>query len=155
MKPPSVEETWSAAVDSQGIHPLGFLFASAHHPSWIFNRTRDLSYLYLPLSPADLSSLPPTETLRSPPAGSIYPPTRPRKDPSLLLRHALVMADSAMRPWSNNPYAPQIPYVLYLGEKAYFAGFLMGAIFYGTLTYVSAYPPLPRSSLPRPFDSSH
>ena len=35
-------------------------------------------------------------------------------------------------PWSTNPYAPQIPYWLYFAEKANFAGFLIGAIFYGT-----------------------
>lgn len=33
--------------------------------------------------------------------------------------------------WSTNPYAPQIPYWLYFAEKANFAGFLIGAIFYG------------------------
>jgi len=36
------------------------------------------------------------------------------------------------KPWSNNPNAPQIPYELYFGEKANFAGILIGAILYGT-----------------------
>ena len=49
---------------------------------------------------------------------------------------ALVMSNSTTTPWSDNPNAPKIPYALYLGEKAYFAGFLIGAIFYGTQTYV-------------------
>lgn len=34
-------------------------------------------------------------------------------------------------PWSDNPYAPRVPYWEYLGEKTNFAGFLIGAIFYG------------------------
>ena len=34
--------------------------------------------------------------------------------------------------FSNNPYAPDIPYWLYFAEKTNFAGFLIGAIFYGT-----------------------
>jgi len=36
------------------------------------------------------------------------------------------------QPWSDNPNAPQIPYDLYFGEKANFAGILVGAILYGT-----------------------
>lgn len=43
-------------------------------------------------------------------------------------------------PWSNDPNAPQIPYTEYFGEKAYFAGFVTGAIFYGTVSYTSACP---------------
>ena len=46
------------------------------------------------------------------------------------------MSNAAKTPWSDNPNAPMIPYALYLGEKAYFAGFLLGAIFYGAQTYV-------------------
>ena len=47
--------------------------------------------------------------------------------------------------WSDNPYAPQISYELYFIEKVSFAGPFIGAIFYGTPTYGSAYscsPPL-------------
>ena len=47
------------------------------------------------------------------------------------------MSNPATMPWSDNPNAPNIPRILYLGEKAYFAGFLLGAIFYGTQTYTS------------------
>jgi hypothetical protein len=35
--------------------------------------------------------------------------------------------------WSDNPNAPKIPYDLYFGEKARFAGLLVGSILYGTL----------------------
>ena len=38
----------------------------------------------------------------------------------------------ASRVWSNNPNAPKIPYFLYLGEKATFAGTLIGSVLYGT-----------------------
>lgn len=41
------------------------------------------------------------------------------------------MSDSSGRPWTDNPYAPNITYGLYLGEKENFAGNLIGAIFYG------------------------
>ena len=34
--------------------------------------------------------------------------------------------------WSDNPYAPKIPYPLYFVEKVTFAGMLVGTIFYGT-----------------------
>jgi len=37
------------------------------------------------------------------------------------------------QPWSTNPNAPQIPYDLYFGEKANFAGILIGAILYGVV----------------------
>jgi hypothetical protein len=40
--------------------------------------------------------------------------------------------DSQGPPWSDNPYAPQIPYAQYFAEKVNFAGVLIGAIFYGT-----------------------
>ena len=43
----------------------------------------------------------------------------------------LTMSDTWGPPWSNNPYAPQIPSWLYIAEKTSFAGFLIGAIFYG------------------------
>ena len=47
------------------------------------------------------------------------------------------MADPSEAPWSNDPNAPQIPSLLYLIEKEYFAGILIGAISYGTLTHPS------------------
>ena len=40
------------------------------------------------------------------------------------------MSDS-QQPFSNNPYAPKIPFDLYFEEKANFAGILIGAILYG------------------------
>ena len=49
------------------------------------------------------------------------------------------MRDQTLIPWSDNPYAPQIPYELYYIEKVNFAGPWIGAIFYGTPTYGSAY----------------
>lgn len=41
------------------------------------------------------------------------------------------MSNSAEKPWSDNPNAPQIPHILYFAEKASFAGALIGIIFYG------------------------
>ena len=41
------------------------------------------------------------------------------------------MGDSSENPWSHNPNAPQIPYSLYFAEKINFAGYLVGAVFYG------------------------
>lgn len=41
------------------------------------------------------------------------------------------MSDSSIIPWSDNPNAPKIPYWLYYVEKVYFAGFVIGAVFYG------------------------
>ena len=43
------------------------------------------------------------------------------------------MSNSPQEPWSDGPYAPKIPYDLYFGEKATFAGILIGAILYGTI----------------------
>ena len=48
------------------------------------------------------------------------------------------MSDSSIIPWSDNPNAPKIPYWLYYVEKVYFAGFVIGAVFYGTVTCTSA-----------------
>lgn len=44
------------------------------------------------------------------------------------------MSDPWGESWSDNPNAPRIPYLLYVDEKSYFAGFLVGAILYGTQT---------------------
>jgi len=41
------------------------------------------------------------------------------------------MSTAGEKPFSDNPYAPDIPYWLYFAEKTNFAGFLIGAIFYG------------------------
>ena len=54
------------------------------------------------------------------------------------------MSDPSEPPWSNNPNAPQIPYWLHFGEKVYFAGVLMGAVFYGTHSCTSVYLPSPQ-----------
>ena len=48
------------------------------------------------------------------------------------------MSDSSGTLWSNNPYAPKIPYEAYLEQKANLAGVLIGAMFYGSPIYVSA-----------------
>lgn len=53
------------------------------------------------------------------------------------------MSDSLRKPWNNNPNTPQIPYVLYFVEKAYFAGVLIGAIGYGTVIHAFVYRYLP------------
>ena len=42
------------------------------------------------------------------------------------------MSDSQEQSWSDNPNAPKIPPLLYIWEKAYFAGALLGTILYGT-----------------------
>ena len=44
---------------------------------------------------------------------------------------------------SSNPNAPQLPCSLYLTEKANFAGFLIGAIFYGERSHGFVYLRLP------------
>lgn len=49
-------------------------------------------------------------------------------------------AEASLKPWSNNPYAPQIPYSLYFAEKTNFAGVLIGAILYGMPICVPTYP---------------
>lgn len=41
------------------------------------------------------------------------------------------MSDSPAAPWSGNPYAPLISREVYIAEKTNFAGFLIGAMFYG------------------------
>ena len=41
------------------------------------------------------------------------------------------MADSLEKPWSDNPNAPKIPYLLYSFEKSYFAGLFIASILYG------------------------
>ena len=62
-----------------------------------------------------------------------------------LAAHALTMSGSSEKPWSDNPYAPQIPYWLYFAEKANLAGSIIGGIFYGTSAHAHTYPNLPRS----------
>ena len=47
------------------------------------------------------------------------------------------MSESSQKPWSDNPNAPQIPYDLYVWEKAVFAEGFIGAILYGLPTYMS------------------
>ena len=49
------------------------------------------------------------------------------------------MSDS---PWSNNPFAPKIPYDVYFGEKTSLAGAIVGGMFYGTSTYMPPSLPL-------------
>ena len=67
--------------------------------------------------------------------------TRPRLPPKPFLVTIWTMSDSQERqPWSNNPYAPKIPDVLHLEEKANFAGVLIASMLYGA-------PKTPRSSI--------
>jgi hypothetical protein len=54
------------------------------------------------------------------------------------------------QPWSDRPYAPQIPYWVYFAEKASFAGAFIGAIFYGTLRHMSCLSALTSSSITTP-----
>ena len=42
------------------------------------------------------------------------------------------MSDTQGHTWANNPYAPKVPYEIYLREKATFAGNLVGSMLYGT-----------------------
>ena len=57
--------------------------------------------------------------------------------PEIPVTHDWTMSDSSEKPWSDNPYAPQIPSWLYLTERDIFDGILVGAIFYGILTNTS------------------
>ena len=47
--------------------------------------------------------------------------------------------------WSDNPNAPMISHHVYLAEKEYLAGFLIGSILYGTRKnpYLYAHIPVP------------
>lgn len=78
-------------------------------------------------------ALPPSSDVAS--LSSRSPPHLPLPPLKLLpsVARAKVMSDSSEEPWSNNPFAPQIPYSLYFAEKANFAGILIGAIFYGVV----------------------
>lgn len=58
------------------------------------------------------------------------------------------MSDSSELPWSNNPYAPKIPYHIYFGEKAVFAGILIGSMLYGARRIFLPYVPLSVFTLP-------
>lgn len=49
------------------------------------------------------------------------------------------MSDSPDTPWSDGPNAPRIPYWLHLAEGGDFAGFFIGMILYGRLTFVFVY----------------
>lgn len=55
------------------------------------------------------------------------------------------MSDSGEIPWSDNPNAPRVPYWVYFGEKAIFAGIFVAAILFGTTPHASVFPcsPLP------------
>ena len=46
------------------------------------------------------------------------------------------MFNFSSEPWSSNPYAPGIPYSLYLSEKAGLAGIFIGSTLYGMSTRV-------------------
>ena len=140
IKPPSVEETWSAAIVRRGTNISCPSVYGAHHSLWIFTGLGEILGTYTLVLPADITPLPRIEPRGLP---SLCSPRRP------FVANAPVMSNSATTLWSDNPNAPKIPCVLYLGEKAYFAGFLIGAIFYGTQTYTSVYP-----SSSRPFDLS-
>ena len=53
------------------------------------------------------------------------------------------MSDSVEKPWSDNPHAPTLSHNFYVAEKNYFAGALIGVIFYGVTTHVPVYLHLP------------
>ena len=50
------------------------------------------------------------------------------------------MDDTSLKPWSDNPYAPQAPRSQYFAEKANFAGFLIATMFYGVPSLAPVYP---------------
>lgn len=54
------------------------------------------------------------------------------------------MADSSVKPWSDNPNAPNIPHPLYIDERAKFAGDILAGILYGMPTRIFIYLHLPR-----------
>lgn len=59
------------------------------------------------------------------------------------------MSSSSEEPWSDKPYAPQIPYLLYFAEKANFAGMFVSSVLYGVSARTGTYPNLPRLSIHR------
>ena len=52
------------------------------------------------------------------------------------------MSGSQEQPWSGNPNAPKISHDVYLREKAWFTGILVGAILYGTCKISTSTGPL-------------
>ena len=54
------------------------------------------------------------------------------------------MSDTQRHPWTDNPYAPNILYNIYLAEKGTFAGHLVSSMLYGmrktASTSTSVYP---------------
>ena len=50
------------------------------------------------------------------------------------------MSNSSQKAWSDDPYAPQISYPIYLAEKTSFAGELIGTVLYGMQMYTAAHP---------------
>ena len=58
------------------------------------------------------------------------------------------MSEDSQVPWSDDPNAPQIPYVLYESEKYNFAGIVLTAMFYGEPIHASVYP-IPQIYHPR------
>lgn len=49
------------------------------------------------------------------------------------------MSGPSERSWSDDPNAPQLPYLLYTPEKDYFTGATIGAVVYGAQGYAPAY----------------
>jgi len=41
------------------------------------------------------------------------------------------MSETQLKPWSDNPYAPKIPYIIYSSEKTGLAGIFVASILYG------------------------
>lgn len=50
------------------------------------------------------------------------------------------MSDPGRMPWSNDPYAPQIPYRLHVAERINFTGNLISAALYGAFPSVPNFP---------------
>ena len=57
------------------------------------------------------------------------------------------MPDSQQTPWSDYPNAPKISHHLYIQEKVYFAGVVIGPILYGACKKIPPDPYLPALSL--------
>ena len=49
------------------------------------------------------------------------------------------MSDSQEQWWPDNPNAPKITHILYLQEKATYAGSIIGSILYGMRGFLAAY----------------
>ena len=135
VRPPSLRgfgeiATGVTSVNQRDLRSDHHLSLSPLLQAWV----RTVFYLSPITAQLIFSELLNPQTLLSPSNPEVFLPTF---DPTLRrnlpwLARLRTMSDPQDKPWSDNPNAPKIPYDLYFGEKATFAGILIGSMFYGT-----------------------